>query len=90
MGSEGETHLPFPGAVLLGVVCGHARRTHTNTHVYCEWCPLLLGVLALLMRCEGGTEMEQMQGTGEEKSISMLFDKGGDRGEFIGGEKGEE
>lgn len=62
MGSEGETHLPFPDAVLHRV-CGHARRTHarSHTHVYSEWCPLLLGVLALLMRCERGTEMEQVQ-----------------------------
>lgn len=46
------------------------------------------------MRCERGTEMEpsagQTKGTAEEKSVSMLFDKGGDRGECSGGEKGEE
>lgn len=32
MGSEGETHLPFPDAVLLGV-CGHARRTRARSHI---------------------------------------------------------
>lgn len=36
-----------------------------------------------------GTSARQTKGTGEEKSVSMLFDKGGDRGECGGGEKGE-
>lgn len=41
--------------------CGHTGR---DTH--CKWCPLLLGVLTSLMRCESGTEMEQVE---EEKEL---------------------
>lgn len=58
MGSEGETHLPF-----LCRVCGHA-----DTHTRFECCPLLLGVLASLMRCERGTEMEQVE---EQKEVDQ-------------------
>lgn len=54
MGSEGETHLPFPDTVPLS-------HTNTHSHKYIEWCLLLLGVLALLMRCERGTEMKQVK-----------------------------
>lgn len=35
--------------------------TLTHSHKYIEWCLLLLGVLALLMRCERGTEMKQVK-----------------------------
>ena len=73
MGSEGETHLPSPRrSPFQGVwsqrhsqACPHA---HTHTHTHCEWCPLLLGVLASLMRCERGTEMEQVE---EEKEVDQ-------------------
>lgn len=42
--------------------------SHTHTYIHCECCPLLLGVLASLMRCERGTEMEQLE---EEKEVDQ-------------------
>ena len=35
MGSEGETHLPFPDTFPSGL-CGH-HRTHTHTHAHVQW-----------------------------------------------------
>lgn len=56
MGSDGKTHLLFPDT-FPPRVCGH----HTHTHTRTEWCPQLLGVLPVLMRCESGTEMKQVE-----------------------------
>ena len=69
---RGKLISPLRDAV-LSRVCGHRdtrkhARTHTHTHTHCEWCPLLLGVLASLMRCERGTEMEQVE---EEKEVDQ-------------------
>lgn len=58
MGSDGETHLPLsqthslPDCVVI---------TETLKRLYSERRPQLLRVLPVLMRCESGTEMKQVE-----------------------------